>query len=300
MRRPAAGLLTALLGCVLAGCGPAPEEAHAPSREHARQVMAARQQRLAAFFRPNGFLSYLASGRLGEGRFAVGSARGNPVRLPEGPAHLGWLEVAGREAHFLHPDGRRQPMPPAEGGRPPGARLAVGGGHFFLMRNGDYLGWRFQQPGAAARHPFRGFAYFPVDPRWRITAKWLPFPKPVPRAVMSSQGTVMDMLSPGEARFAIDGKAMALRPVFSRPGDNRLLFLFSDRTSGKETFGGGRYLFVDPPEGSTLELDFNLAQNPVCAVTVHVICPVPPPDAFLDAAIRAGEKDWHQSDTPAG
>lgn len=75
------------------------------------------------------------------------------------------------------------------------------------------------------------------------------------------------------------------------------LFLpFRDATSGRTTFGGGRYL-IDAIKGADLGmvegrviLDFNFAYNPSCAYSPAWTCPLAPPENRLPAAVRAGEK----------
>lgn len=75
------------------------------------------------------------------------------------------------------------------------------------------------------------------------------------------------------------------------------LFLpFTDATSGRETYGGGRYLLdaIKGAElgmaGARLILDFNFAYNPSCAHAADWTCPLAPPHNRLPAAVRAGEQ----------
>lgn len=70
---------------------------------------------------------------------------------------------------------------------------------------------------------------------------------------------------------------------------------FTDRTSGEETYGGGRYLDftlenISASEG--LELDFNKAYNPYCAFKSGYNCPIPPRENNLSVSIKAGEKNF--------
>lgn len=76
------------------------------------------------------------------------------------------------------------------------------------------------------------------------------------------------------------------------------LFLpFTDLTSGGSTYGGGRYLDLEVPEGDTLTIDFNLAYNPYCAYRSDGwSCPIPPDANRLDVAIEAGVKYIHHDD----
>ncbi|MBU1369169.1 MAG: DUF1684 domain-containing protein, partial [Bacteroidetes bacterium] len=72
-----------------------------------------------------------------------------------------------------------------------------------------------------------------------------------------------------------------------------LFIPFKDKTNGKLTYGGGRYLDVDIPENQTLTIDFNRAYNPYCAYDSKWSCPIPPYENHLQVSILAGEKKFH-------
>jgi uncharacterized protein (DUF1684 family) len=67
---------------------------------------------------------------------------------------------------------------------------------------------------------------------------------------------------------------------------------FRDGTSGRETYGGGRYV-LDTVKGGDLGgsvLDFNFAYNPSCAWDPRWACPLTPPANRLGVRIEAGER----------
>jgi uncharacterized protein (DUF1684 family) len=66
--------------------------------------------------------------------------------------------------------------------------------------------------------------------------------------------------------------------------------MFKDRTSGKETYGAGRFLESEPPHNGKVLLDFNKAYNPYCAFNPYSSCPIPPKQNTLAARIEAGER----------
>jgi uncharacterized protein (DUF1684 family) len=77
---------------------------------------------------------------------------------------------------------------------------------------------------------------------------------------------------------------------------------FRDTTCGTETYGGGRYL-TDTVKGTfgrgvrllgsgRLRLDFNYAYNPSCAYDSRWACPLAPPENWLRAPVRAGERAY--------
>lgn len=284
----AGGALLCLAGCGAVALGAGNDADHLASVERWRS------DRLAQMTATDGWLSYTASGRLRPGRHVVGGSADSDVRLPLQAGRLGMLEISPDSARFLAADGSApQPLVPGRAGEAPGTRLALGDGQFYLVRHGPQWGWRFRQPAAVARHPFKGFEYYPVQAQWRIQARWKPYPVPRPVTVMTSIGTALSLQVPGEASFELDGRTQILRPVHMPAGDDRLMFIFTDRSSGRESYGGGRYLIVAPPRNGRIELDFNRAENPACAVSAHVACPVAPADSRLDVAVLAGEKTWY-------
>jgi uncharacterized protein (DUF1684 family) len=65
---------------------------------------------------------------------------------------------------------------------------------------------------------------------------------------------------------------------------------FLDATSGKETYGAGRYLDLEPDEDGTYAIDFNLAYHPSCVYSPRFSCPLTPAENRLPVRIEAGER----------
>lgn len=74
--------------------------------------------------------------------------------------------------------------------------------------------------------------------------------------------------------------------------ENVLSLMFRDATSGKTTYGGGRYLefATSDIKSQKLVVDFNKAFNPYCAYNPNYACPLPPAENTLQESIPAGEK----------
>jgi hypothetical protein len=292
--RGALAALLLALACVV--------HAQAPAG-YAQQVAKARAERVERLRRPDGYLSLTASGWLEPGDNSVGSAADNRFRLPGAPAHLGVLQLAadGRvnlrliDGQGVTVDGR--PAPPtiamgtqgADGSRQP-TRVQFGASYLYVVENGTQRGLRVKNNDAPLRTHFPGFDYFPVDPSWRIEAEWVPFKPPQSIKFAYVTGTEEAAPVPGKAVFRRDGKTWELKPMLE---DGRLFFVFSDRTAGRLTYGGARFLYADLPKpGGKVLLDFNLAENPPCAITPHVVCPLAPPENRLGMAVTAGEKKF--------
>jgi hypothetical protein len=108
--------------------------------------------------------------------------------------------------------------------------------------------------------------------------------------IASVINTVEPMANPGVVVFRKDGKTYRLEALDE--GDGQLFLIFSDRTSGKTTYGAGRFLYADPPKDGMTVVDFNQAYNPPCVFTHYATCPLPPPENRLDIAVTAGEKKY--------
>lgn len=162
-----------------------------------------------------------------------------------------------------------------------------------LMERGDTLAIRVRDLRQLPR-PFAGIARFAVDPAWRKPARLVAHPEPKHFDLEfqgAVDGAVTDRFeSPGSIVFEHDGAEHRLDAVWEG-GRKRLLVMFRDGTTGRESYPLGRLLYTSAPdEGGAVVIDFNLAMIPGCAFTVFATCPIPPPQNRLPIAIRAGER----------
>lgn len=269
---------------------------------HTREIEQWRAERVAKLTKPDGWITLIGLHFLKEGANTVGSAKDNDVVLAKGPARVGIVTVA-RDGRITF-----EPAPDA-GVRVDGASVAraelkwdvpsnptlvtFGTVSFFALDRAGTKALRVKDSDSPRRTRFAGLEYFPVDPAWRIVARWEPFDKlrmvPVGNILGKSDLT----LTAGHAIFERDGKTIELLAI-DEGADAPLFFVIADATSGKETYGGGRHLYVARPNAGehTLVLDFNRAENPPCAFTPFSTCPVPPKQNRLPFAVRAGEKTY--------
>jgi hypothetical protein len=181
---------------------------------------------------------------------------------------------------------------PAKDLKPDTDILALGTVKFFVIQRGDKFAIRVKDSEAPTRKEFTHLSWYPVDPTWHIVAKYTPWDKPHKLTFNTViDGLTEDDTSPGYVTFSVAGKEYRLEP--SADG-NDLSFIYRDLTSGKATYGAGRFLDTTAPktglkkEGSVV-LDFNEAYNPPCVYTAYATCPLPPPQNRLTLDIRAGE-----------
>ncbi len=146
------------------------------------------------------------------------------------------------------------------------------------------------------RLTFQGLAYWPPDPAYRFEIDLHEHDEKEVTMVADTGGQERSLWRWGEFRFQIAGQQCVLQAYKNDLAEERLFLLFRDATSGKETYGAGRYLDIDPQKHLTSDgrwiLDLNEAYNPWCAYSQNYVCPFVPPDNWLNVPIRAGEKQY--------
>ena len=94
----------------------------------------------------------------------------------------------------------------------------------------------------------------------------------------------------GQLKFNIEDKDYFLDVMDS---NDDYYIIFADKTSGRTSYGPGRFLYVPKANDNSLTtIDFNKAYNPPCAFSDYSTCPLPPPQNRLPVYIEAGEKKY--------
>jgi uncharacterized protein (DUF1684 family) len=162
---------------------------------------------------------------------------------------------------------------------------------FNVIKRTDKYGLRVRDTGSEARKNFKGLDYFPIDPKWRVEARFVPFNPPHHVTITNVLGMTSDEIAPGELVFTVDGKEVRLEPILEQ-GESDYFVIFKDATAGKETYAAARYLYAPPAKDGKTVIDFNKAYNPPCAFTPFATCPLPPAQNRLPIRIEAGEKKY--------
>ena len=110
---------------------------------------------------------------------------------------------------------------------------------------------------------FRGALWFPLNARYRVEAAFTPYPQPKELLIPDTSGRIRTRQLPGYVTFRLNGETRRLEPVAT---GNELFFMFKDRTSGRETYGAGRYLDSEMPKNGKVVLDFQQGVQPVLRV----------------------------------
>ena len=220
--------------------------------------------------------------------------------LATGPANLGVITLANGKASIV-----LNPKAPTAIDSKPMKRAALlddsnekptvvqfGTASFYVIDRNGKKGLRVKDSEAATRKHFLGIDYYPIDPKWRVEATFTEFKPAHTLEIPNVLGQIDKMPVPGKVEFERDGKKYTLLPVLEEPDAKELWFIFADKTSAKETYGGGRFLYTDMPKDGKVVIDFNKAYNPPCAFTPHATCPLAPQENRLAMPVTAGEKKY--------
>ena len=153
------------------------------------------------------------------------------------------------------------------------------------------------------RASFQGLHYFDHDPAYRVHARFEPGDGSELVIDTGGEDGAVRYRRVGRLAFTLAGQACTLTVLSLIQYAGGLFVPFRDRTSGHETYGGGRYLFdtAKDTDGLVLEItpgspdvmiDFNYAYNASCAYSPRWACPLAPPENHLATAVRAGEKNY--------
>ena len=270
---------------------------------YVREIEGWRRERLARLTADGGWLTVAGLTWLKPGATTFGAEATNDVVLPAhaAPPRAGAfvlekdrVRVEVREGVAVTSGGKRvtkMDLRSDAGGAAPDI-LSLGALTLQIIDRAGRLGVRIKDGKSEARAKFKGLHYFPIDPRYRVVATFVPNAKPVSIKLPNVLGMVDSMPRPGTATFTIAG-APAGQPLrldaVLEPGETKLFFIFRDQTAARTTYGAGRFLYADPPVDGKVVLDFNRAYSPPCAFTAYATCPMPPESNKLPVAIEAGE-----------
>ena len=299
-----APLIAAAGALALAGCAreaPPSDQDSAAEAAYRAEIEGWQQERVEGLTRPEGWLTLVGLYWLSEGELSLGSDPMSDVVLPaEAPGRVGTLTRRGGGVELALTAGVGATVAGEAAGRnvdllPAGAAaptIELGSLQFHAIERGDWVGLRVRDLDSPALDRFAGLDFFPVDPAWRLDARFEPYDPPKEILLDDVTGNRQPTEVEGALVFEIDGHEHRLDAFDG--GDEELFLVFADQTSGKETYGAGRYLDVPrPDDAGHLPLDFNRAYNPPCAYTPYATCPLPPKQNRLAARVEAGEKAYH-------
>jgi uncharacterized protein (DUF1684 family) len=237
---------------------------------------------------------------LQSGESSIGSAPSSKIVLPaSAPGSLGkvYLQNGKVELQFENvkgvkindqpaTTGKRYPLLSDKGGKDL-TTITVGTVKFYVIERPHGVGLRVKDSASETLKNFRGLSWWDFKEEFRITGKWQKFERPRKIVIPDILGDSNEEVLEGNVTFAFKGKTHELYPT--RDG-NELFFVFKDQTTGKDSYGTGRFLDSQVSADGTVLLDFNRTYNPPCAYISFATCPIAPKENKLAIALEAGEK----------
>jgi uncharacterized protein (DUF1684 family) len=270
---------------------------------HKKEIEDWQANRLKRLTSERGWLTLVGLFWLNDGENTFGSDSSNAVIFPEGTApkfagslllNNGIVEMKAQPGvDIRYNDSTVSSIMMADDSNPKiePTILKLGTVTIQVIERAGKLGIRMKDSESDLRKHFKGLEYFPTDMKWRITATFEPYTPQKILKIPTMIGTVEENPCPGALVFDIDGKQHRIDAVIETGSEHQLFIMFSDETSGKETYAVGRQLYTSLPDSNNnVILDFNKAYNWPCVFTEYATCPIPPRQNHIPVRVEAGEK----------
>jgi uncharacterized protein (DUF1684 family) len=268
--------------------------------DHAKEVEDWYQDRIESLKSEEGWLNLIGLHWLDAGETTFGTGTGSAFRLEsqDFPDSIGVFYLEGdkvffspkADSIFLEGNVVKEKVKIFDAETQEFEKLSFKSLRWNIIKRADAYGVRLRDLETAAVTQFDEIERYPVDLEWRIEAKFISYDPIREIPITNVLGQTTPNPSPGYLEFQKDGITYKIDAL---DAEDELYLIIADNTSGGETYGGGRYMYVKKPvSGDLVILDFNKAYNPPCVFTPHATCPLPPRQNMLDLAIIAGEKTF--------
>lgn len=159
-----------------------------------------------------------------------------------------------------------------------------------IIRRGEKFGVRLKDTLHPERMQLATIPGYPVRAKWKKKARFIEARAEDKVSMRNQVDMTLSYPAAGYLEFRHNGKLHRLAALDHGP--EWLFVIIADKTTGIETYGGGRYLYVPRPDPNNdlAELDFNKAQNPPCVFTDFATCLLPPGENILPFKVKAGER----------
>lgn len=246
-------------------------------------------QRIESLKSENGWLNLCGFVWLENNKTSVGSESECKVKLKKYNGIAGYLITEKEKVWFENINGKKLCIYDEE--LKIFETVKIDNYRFFIIKRNEKLAVRIRDLKSDALINFKEIERYPINEEWRIISEFEPFKKDTSAMIINRMGFPEKTKLNGIATFSKNEIKYSLL-VFDE--DGKFFIVFSDITSGKETYGGGRFLYAEPHVNKKqIILDFNKAYNPPCCFTPYATCPLPPDKNKLSISITAGEKTYH-------
>ena len=273
-----------------------------PTSEYEKYILEQRKEREESFKNTErGWLGLVGLYRLRDGENRIGCDKNNDIVLPPiAPGRIGIMQYNNGVATFRAERG----VPVYCNGKKISLKtlvadiydeadfLQIGDLTLVLLERANHHLIRIWDKNSKTRKNFTGFKQYPVNPDYRIEARYTPYDTPKLISIQDVLEIYHETPFQGYVTFEWDGEEHRLE---ARVDEEDLVRLdFRDTTNGDTTYVGGRFLIAEMPQNGRIVVDFNEAYNPPCAYTDYATCPLPPPENRLPIRIESGEKVYRE------
>lgn len=257
-----------------------------------KEMLDFRQRRVEFLKSEKGYLNLVGLFWLKEGENSFGSGSANDLQFPDAfPENFGTADKSEKTVTFSY----GEPVV-LKGEELTSAAIDVddrsqifawGPFQWFILESGGHYAIRMRNLESPVLDKPLNLKFYDVTESWRITGRYTAYDEERSRTITNIRDISYEQNAPGMITFGRDGKSYSFEPRF---GSDGMSVIFMDKTTGSETFAGGRFLVLDEPdEDGTILLDFNKALNFPCAYNAYTTCPIPPERNRLSLRVSAGE-----------
>lgn len=144
---------------------------------------------------------------------------------------------------------------------------------------------------------FHPLQYFDVDPEFVFQSKLTEYDQKDTVTIYGTKGEPREVVRFGFVVINYKEKDYKINIYEGRTRSGMVYhsIWFTDKTTNVESYGVGRYInfeVTDDPEHE-YTIDFNTAYSPYCSYSSEYSCAIPTKEDYIDLAITAGEKKFH-------
>ena len=289
-------LFWGILGLFIQGCSTSQQ----PSPAYEKEINEWHKQRVENLKTPDGWLSLAGLFFLEEGENTFGSRAEQHLVFPkQAPQQMGTiqlqegqLELKVAEGVTIEVNGKtvQQVQVIAHSSDTP-FLMTWGSLTWFVMQRGERFMVRLRDAENKAIESLAKIDRYDIDHNWNINARLVQYESPQKVVMKNVLGMDIGLDSEGYLEFEIGKETFQL--ITLDGGPEEYFIIFADDTTGGETYGGGRYLYVPRANSDGVtQIDFNKAHNPPCVFTDYATCLLPLAENQLKVAVLAGEKNY--------
>ena len=257
-----------------------------------------KKKRMNALFAKDGYLNIAGFFPIQNGDYTMGSEASNDIKLPaDMPEKLAKITVKDSLIYFEY----KELVTLNDT-----VKIKSYSYNYYSINNsfslGSYVWFVHMDSGSKAirlrnlNHPLLNselaIEFYDYSTDYIVKGKYKKYVEPKILNFQNILGDVYIDTIPGIIYFTINGYDFSLEPTISPSG--KFFLAFGDLTNRKETYGGGRFLYVLPEdEKNNVIIDFNKSLNPPCVFSTFTTCPVPRKENNLQIKIESGEKNYN-------